>query len=112
MNAHQHGDTMSDAIALSSPSGRMSKRARKAAQDRITMALFGPGSGFIGWKHVPTDEERRQDRIVQLRSYIQTLRTCCANKLRTGRANKTTKALDAAIAELAALKAEEGVATE
>ncbi len=27
-------DTMSDAIALSSPSGRMSKRARKAAEGR------------------------------------------------------------------------------
>jgi hypothetical protein len=35
-------DTMSDAIALSSPSGRMSKRAGKTAQDRLRRNLFGP----------------------------------------------------------------------
>ena len=33
---------MGDAIALSSPSGRMSKRARQAAQKRLGQALFGP----------------------------------------------------------------------
>lgn len=32
-----------DAIALSSPSGRMSKRARRAAEKRLELALFGPG---------------------------------------------------------------------
>jgi hypothetical protein len=37
-------DTMSDAIALSSPSGRMSKRARKAAEDRLRQSLFGDSS--------------------------------------------------------------------
>ncbi len=36
-------DTMSDAIALSSPSGRMSKRARNAAARKLGEALFGPG---------------------------------------------------------------------
>lgn len=36
-------DTMSDAIALSSPSGRMSKRARKAASERLRRALFEEG---------------------------------------------------------------------
>lgn len=34
-------NTMVDAIALSSPSGRMSKRARLAAQKRLSVALFG-----------------------------------------------------------------------
>lgn len=34
-------DTMSEAIALSSPSGRMSKRAREAANKRLSIALFG-----------------------------------------------------------------------
>jgi hypothetical protein len=34
---------MSEAIALSSPSGRMSKRARAAAEKRLVEALFGPG---------------------------------------------------------------------
>lgn len=36
-------DTMSEAIALSSPSGRMSMRARAAAQKRLRDELFGPG---------------------------------------------------------------------
>lgn len=36
-------DTMSDAIALSSPNGRMSKRSRAAAERRLAEALFGPG---------------------------------------------------------------------
>src|SRR3990167_11346982 len=31
----------SDALALASPSGRMSKRALKAAQERIRIELFG-----------------------------------------------------------------------
>ena len=34
-------NTMSEAIALSSPSGRMSKRSLKAAQERIREELFG-----------------------------------------------------------------------
>ena len=34
-------DTMAEAIAQSSPSGRMSKRARKAAQERLRAELFG-----------------------------------------------------------------------
>lgn len=34
--------TMAEAIALSSPSGRMSKRSRLAADRRLSLALFGP----------------------------------------------------------------------
>lgn len=34
-------NTMSDAIALSSPSGRMSKRARAAAERKLAQDLFG-----------------------------------------------------------------------
>ena len=36
-------DTMSDAIALSSPSGRMSRRAMRTAQERLRRDLFGDG---------------------------------------------------------------------
>jgi len=36
-------DTMSDAIALSSPSGKMSKRQRALAEKRLSEKLFGPG---------------------------------------------------------------------
>lgn len=34
-------DTMSDAIAMSSPNGRMSKRARKVAEKKLSTSLFG-----------------------------------------------------------------------
>lgn len=34
-------DTMSDAIAIDSPNGRMSKRAHAAACKRLSVALFG-----------------------------------------------------------------------
>lgn len=34
-------DTMSDAISLSSPNGRMSKRAKLAAQEALRVKLFG-----------------------------------------------------------------------
>lgn len=40
-------DTMSDAIALSSPSGRMSKRARKDAEKRLAVALFGDSTAGL-----------------------------------------------------------------
>lgn len=36
-------DTMSEAIALSSPSGRMSARARRAAEKRLWQQLFPDG---------------------------------------------------------------------
>jgi hypothetical protein len=36
-------DTMSEAIAMSSPSGRTSKRAKAAAMKRLGEQLFGPG---------------------------------------------------------------------
>lgn len=35
-------DTMSEAISISSPNGRVSKRAREVAQNRLSVALFGP----------------------------------------------------------------------
>ena len=60
-------DTMSDAIALSSPSGRMSKRARKAAESRLALALFGPQ----GLQPEPPGVPRSAEH---LRSYAATLR--------------------------------------
>jgi hypothetical protein len=36
-------DTMSMAIGMSSPNGRMSKRAQEAARKEISLALFGEG---------------------------------------------------------------------
>lgn len=51
---------MSDAIALSSPSGRMSTRARAAAQQRLGRALFGPG----GLQREPTPQPSERDRLL------------------------------------------------
>lgn len=41
----RNADTMSDAIAISSPNGRMSKRAHDAAMKRLAEKLFGPEGG-------------------------------------------------------------------
>ena len=60
-------DTMSDAIALSSPSGRMSNRARLAAQKRLGLALFGPDGLQRTPTPQPTEVERLRRRAAMLR---------------------------------------------
>jgi len=48
-----------DALALASPSGRMSKRALKSAQDRIAQQLFGdPTCGGLKKEALPQPTER------------------------------------------------------
>jgi hypothetical protein len=58
-----------DAIALASPSGRMSKRALKAAQERIRKQLFDGWTreDFVGRVEQPTDRERNLRQAKQLR---------------------------------------------
>lgn len=68
-------DTMSDAIALSSPSGRMSKRARRAAENRLSLSLFGPG-GLQ--RDEPTKAESTRNRIESLRRSARDLRELAA----------------------------------
>jgi len=53
-------DSMVEAIAQSSPSGRMSKRARKAAQERLRRELFGPDGLAYPKCPEPTIERRRE----------------------------------------------------
>lgn len=61
-------DTMSDVIALASPSGRMSKRALVAAQKRISIALFGPGGmPRPGLRPQPTKAESLRREAANLR---------------------------------------------
>ena len=64
-------DTMSEAIALSSPSGRMSKRARRAAEQRLAVALFGPNGAtreeICGVQPQPTERERLLRQAARLR---------------------------------------------
>jgi len=52
---------MSDAIALGSPSGKMSKRAREAAQKKLSLALFGPE----GLKAPSCEPEPERDRLLR-----------------------------------------------
>ena len=54
-------DTMSDAIALSSPSGRMSKRARAVAEERLRVALFGEN----GLQRMECPQESERDNLLR-----------------------------------------------
>ena len=61
-------DTMSEAIAQSSPSGTMSKRARKRAQERLRVALFGE-KGLQ-----PTDpQQSKREQLLQQASELREL---------------------------------------
>jgi len=53
-------DTMSDAIAMSSPNGRMSGRARKAAEKRLWVALFGEGPVNLRGEGPPPPTKKEQ----------------------------------------------------
>lgn len=61
-------DTLSDAIALSSPSGRMSKRSREAAEKRLREKLFGKDFDPRGTNiSQPTEKERDLRQAGRLR---------------------------------------------
>lgn len=60
-------DTMVEAISLTSPSGRMSKRARKAATERLRVALFGPEGLQLPKPPQPTRKEYLLQRAKLLR---------------------------------------------
>ena len=64
-------DTMSEAIALSSPSGRMSKRARKDASRRLSEALFGLGGLKPPSCPQPTESERLTRHISEYRDLAE-----------------------------------------
>lgn len=83
-------NTMSDAIALSSPSGRMSKRARKAASDRLRVALFG--------KHCTREDIQRttpkKSEKVMLLEQAASLRDLAARGMSTRKFNKEADRLE------------------
>lgn len=62
-------DTMSDAIALASPSGRMSRRAREAAENRLGKALFDGWTreDFTGRQQQPTADDIIRRQVKRLR---------------------------------------------
>lgn len=83
-------DTMSEAIALSSPSGRMSKRARIAAEKRLHEALFGDG---ILEETITEEEKSKQKRETLLRS-AATLRDLAARGMSTRKFLKAAERLE------------------
>lgn len=60
-------DTMVEAIALTSPSGKMSKRARKAAEKRLHEMLFPDGLQLGTLPKQPTEAERLRRQAIELR---------------------------------------------
>lgn len=63
-------DTMSDAIALGSPSGRMSKRAKAAAQKRLGDALFG---NYDPTKRAPETPAEKKERLINYAKFLRGL---------------------------------------
>lgn len=66
----RNADTMSDAIAISSPNGRMSKRAKDEATRRLGLSLFGENctrEDLTGTTHQPTESERLLAQAARLR---------------------------------------------
>lgn len=61
-------DTMSAAIAISSPNGRMSKRAQAAARSDLRVALFGEHGMARGTPKQPTEIERLTRDAAQFRA--------------------------------------------
>jgi hypothetical protein len=91
-------DTMSDAIAIASPNGRMSKRAKDAAVRRLGVALFGPGGLTVedlqgGTTPQPTKRE-------SLLSHAALLRELAARGMSTGRYSREADRLEAQAAAL------------
>lgn len=61
-------DTMSDAISLSSPSGRMSKRSKEAMQEDLRVKLFGKeGLSRPGLPKQPSKQENLRRHAARLR---------------------------------------------
>ena len=62
-------DTMSDAIAMSSPSGRMSRRAKEAATKRLSVALFGEA----GLQREQTPQPSERDKLLSQAARLREL---------------------------------------
>ncbi len=69
------GSTMGEAIAMSSPSGRMSKRSKKAATERLSKSLFGEG-GLKSPSHpdnLKISEEKQKEKDLKFAKQLREL---------------------------------------
>lgn len=89
------GRTMGDAIALSSPSGRMSKRARAGAQERLRQDLFGPNG-----LQRPTQHPQQPSEREKLLQHAARLRDLAARGMRPRAFVREAEALERQAAEL------------
>jgi len=64
-------DTLSEAIGLSSPSGRMSKKAKEKANKRLCVALFGEKGLELPKTKQPSEKERLLRQAKQLRELAE-----------------------------------------
>jgi hypothetical protein len=80
-------DTMSDAIALSSPNGRMSKLAKEEAVKRLHKALFGEG----GLQPEPVEQPSERELLAQ----VARLRDLAARGMNTKKFTKEADRLEA-----------------
>jgi hypothetical protein len=87
------GDAMVEAIALSSPSGRMSKRVRKRAERRLELELFGPG-GMSEAIRPRSRELTKAERIEHLRQRAADLRHLADGGMRPRVHNKEAARLE------------------
>lgn len=101
-------DTMSDAIALDSPNGRMSKRAKDAASRRLAVALFGeelvsdPAAMRDYLKGIvpKTDAEKLADEIVSLERTLADWEMLAARGVKLPGIRKGRAKVEARLAEL------------
>lgn len=86
-------DTMSEAISISSPNGRVSKRARAAAQERLRVSLFGQD----GLQIAGPEQETEKARLLR---QAATLRDLAARGMSPRKYMKEAAALEAKAATL------------
>jgi hypothetical protein len=86
-----------EAIGLSSPSGRMSKRARKAALRRLEVALFGEGGIAAAIAPQPLPQLSERELLIAQAERLEALadRGMCVRKYRKLAAEYRTKAVSA-----------------
>jgi hypothetical protein len=84
-----------------SPSGRVSKRAREAANKRLADELFGPNSGFAGWgPPPPTEAEAKAAKRTSLLRHAALLRDFAARGYRVKYHTKHAEIAEAEAAKL------------
>lgn len=94
-------DTMSDAIALGSPSGRQSQASQQAAQARLGEALFGPGG-------LKAPQQAQPSTVEVLRRQAKGLRDLAARGVGPRKHLKEAERLEGMAEELEAVAAGPG----